>query len=226
MQAPKNGFFYVLDRSTGELISAENFVPVSWATHVDLETGRPVERKEASWTHAQVFVTPGPTGGHNWHPMSYSPRTGLVYIPSLSPTYPYTPDPSFTFEPRSWNTAEDLDRVSEELQNYNTAISFCNPTHITAWDPIGQKQAWRVNYDNAVPGGLLTTATDLLFQGTGDGFMRAFDARTGEPLWADEIGIGVMALPRSRTRWAASNTSPSSRAWAAATEATSPGSTT
>jgi quinohemoprotein ethanol dehydrogenase len=195
MQAPKNGFFYVLDRATGELLSADAYVPVSWATHVDLETGRPVERPEASWTSERAYVTPGPMGGHSWHPMSYSPRTGLVYIPSLSSTYAYQPDPSYRYEPRAWNTAEDLGSVTEDLANLNSAMPFCNPSHITAWDPVRKRQRWRVDSDHAVPGGLLTTASDLLFQGSGDGRIRAFDARSGELLWSDEVGIGIMAPP-------------------------------
>ena len=84
MQAPKNGFFYVIDRATGELISAENIMPVNWATHIDLETGRPVETPDARYdeTLAAKKISPGPAGAHNWQPMTYSPRTGLVYIPA------------------------------------------------------------------------------------------------------------------------------------------------
>ena len=82
MQAPKNGFFYVIDRTSGEFISANNFVPTNWASHVDPETGRPVEIKETNHELQPALTTPGPLGGHNWHPMSYSPKTGLVYIPA------------------------------------------------------------------------------------------------------------------------------------------------
>jgi quinohemoprotein ethanol dehydrogenase len=84
MQAPKNGFFYVLDRETGELLSAKNFMPVNWATHIDMKTGRPVEVQGARYddTGSAMKITPGPGGAHNWHPMSYSPDTGLVYIPA------------------------------------------------------------------------------------------------------------------------------------------------
>ncbi len=197
MQAPKNGFFYVLDRATGELISAEHFVEVSWASRVDLTTGRPVERPEALWSRKRAMVTPGPMGAHNWHPMSYSPRTGLVYIPSLSSAYPYTPDPGFEFLPGSWNTAEDLGEVQASMENYAAALRFCAPSHITAWDPVRQRQVWRVEHTSSVPGGLLTTAGDLVFQGTGSGAFSAYDARTGERLWTSEVGIGIMAPPIS-----------------------------
>jgi quinohemoprotein ethanol dehydrogenase len=197
MQAPKNGFFYVLDRATGELLSARPFVEVSWASRVDLMTGRPVERPEASWSGGSAFVTPGAMGGHNWHPMSYSPSTGLVYIPSLSSTYPYRADPNFTYKPGSWNTAEDLGSVLEEMEDIGDAIPFCAPSHITAWDPIAGRRTWRVEHENAVPGGILSTAGGLVFQGTGAGNFSAYDAQSGTLLWDAEVGIGIMAPPVS-----------------------------
>jgi quinohemoprotein ethanol dehydrogenase len=197
MQAPKNGFFYVLDRETGEFLSAEAYVDVSWASHVDQETGRPVERTEAHWDSKSVFVTPAPPGGHNWHPMTYSPRTGLVYIPTSSLLHRYVPNPKFVFKPRAWNTAEDFAAMMAEFENYEKALPFCNPSHITAWDPVAQQQIWRVNKDRASPGGLLSTATDLLFQGQPDGRLVAYDARDGTPLWEGRTGTGVMAPPIS-----------------------------
>jgi quinohemoprotein ethanol dehydrogenase len=194
MQAPKNGFFYVLDRASGELLAADPFVDISWATHVDLATGRPVERPEADWSKEQRMVTPGPPGGHNWHPMAYSPRTGLVYIPSISVGYNYAPVAEFRFKQGAWNAAENVGSVSDQVQNGWRTIPICEPTHITAWDPVENRQAWRVAHESAVPGGLLATAGDLLFQGTGTSF-RAFDARNGEELWKVDTGVGVMAPP-------------------------------
>ena len=195
LQAPKNGFFYVLDRATGELLSADPYVDVSWASHVDLSTGRPVERPEAQWSDHQAFVTPAPTGGHNWHPMTFSPRTGLVYIPSLSGTYLYAPDPAFEYLPGSWNTGEDLAAVSEQVADWRDAIPFCSPSHITAWDPVRKRAVFRVDHTDATPGGLLSTASDLLFQGTGAGNFSAYDATDGRRLWSVETGVGVMAAP-------------------------------
>jgi len=199
MQAPKNGFFYVLDRETGALISAKPYVDVSWATGVDPATGRPVERAEAHWSSAPATVTPGPAGGHNWHPMTYSPRTGLVYIPSLSNAYVYAPDPDFHFLPGSWNTAEDLGLVTEQIANWKDAIPFCSPSHVTAWDPVRQRRVFRIDHAHSTPGGLLSTASDLLFQGTGAGDLSAYDARTGERVWTVDVGIGVMAPPVTYT---------------------------
>ncbi len=197
MQAPKNGFFYVLDRATGELLSAEKYVAVSWATHVDMRTGRPVERPEATWTDRDATVAPGPMGGHNWHPMSFSPKTGLVYIPSATNAYIYARDRDYTHLERSWNTGEDLARVSLEGEVMGLSMRFCNPTHITAWDPVSAKRVWRVDHTHPVPGGLLSTAGQLVFQGRGDGAFDAYDAETGRRLWSSQVGIGIMAPPIS-----------------------------
>ncbi len=195
LQAPKNGFFYVLDRATGELLSAEKYVDVSWASHVDLGTGRPVERPEANWSKQPAMVTPGPAGGHNWHPMAFSPRTGLVYIPSISNVYYYAPDPNFELIPGAWNTGEDIAEVSRQLEDFADAILPCNPSHITAWDPVKGRQAWRVNHGDPVPGGLLATASDLVFQGNGSGMLSAYDAGSGERIWQTDTHMGIMAPP-------------------------------
>ena len=194
MQAPKNGFFYVLDRTNGELLAADPYVDVSWATHVDLKTGRPVERPEADWSQEQRLVTPGPPGGHNWHPMAFSPRTGLVYLPTATNAYAYAADANYRFKRGAWNTAEDMGEIADQIQNGLRQIPMCSPSHITAWDPVARRQAWRVVHESAVPGGLLATAGDLLFQGTGNTFA-AYDARTGERLWSVDTGVGVIAAP-------------------------------
>ena len=104
MQAPKNGFFYVIDRTNGEFISAENYVPVNWASHVDPETGVPVQLEDAQYAEAPKLVFPAPYGGHNWHPMSYNPQTGLVYIPALDIPFMYGQDNAFRYNPKEWNT--------------------------------------------------------------------------------------------------------------------------
>ncbi len=197
MQAPKNGFFYVLDRATGELISAEKYSVATWATHIDLATGRPVERPEAHWSKKSAMVSPGVAGAHNWHPMSFSPRTGLVYIPSTAFAYAFEPDPNFEPLPHTMNTAEDWGAVSRSLEGYMDAMRFCTPAHITAWDPVAQKQVWRVDHSSQVPGGLLSTAGDLVFQGTGAGVFAAYDATSGRRLWQSETKVGVMAPPIS-----------------------------
>jgi quinohemoprotein ethanol dehydrogenase len=196
MQAPKNGFFYVLDRATGELLGAEKFVHASWASHVDLETGRPVEREEAHWSKKDAFVAPSPPGGHNWHPMSFHPGTGLVYIPAAESAYAYMSNASFQFRPGLWNTGEDLTRLHVEIENYSAARYLpCGLTRLVAWDPVRGEKAWEVLHDSGVPGGTLATAGGLVFQGIGQGRLAAFDASSGAQLWSSEIGIDVMAPP-------------------------------
>jgi len=104
MQAPKNGFFYVLDRATGELISAEPYVEITWAKGVDKKTGRPIENPSARYKTEFSAQKPGPLGGHNWMPMSFNPQTGLVYIPAQDTTGLYVPDAKFKYRPGAWNT--------------------------------------------------------------------------------------------------------------------------
>jgi len=194
MQAPKNGFFYVLDRATGELLSAKPYVETSWATHVDLETGRPVERPEADWSREPRSVTPGPTGGHNWHPMSFSPATGLVYIPSTTSGYTYYPERGFELKRATWNTAEDMHQLHRDLEAYADLVQPCSPSHITAWDPVAAERRFRIEFDEGVPGGLLSTAGGLLFQGSGRHF-RAYGDRDGKRLFEVETSVGLMAPP-------------------------------
>ena len=198
MQAPKNGFFYVLDRATGELLGAEKFVDVSWASSVDLVSGRPVERPEASWSNGDAIVSPAPPGGHNWHPMSFHPGTGLVYIPAVASSYAFLPNASFRFRPGYWNTGEDYPRLAKIVENYGDARFLpCGLTRLIAWDPIRQTKAWEVLHDSGVPGGTLATAGDLVFQGAGQGRFAAYAAVSGERLWSSDVGIDVMAAPIS-----------------------------
>ncbi len=192
MQAPKNGFFYVLDRATGELISAEKIAPINWASHVDLETGRPVETGVGDWNDEVRYVMPGVPGAHNWHPMSFHPETGLVYVPTLSNVWPFHADEDYAYVPGVMNTGEDWPGFHDALR---WIIPFCNPAHLTAWDPVEQKLAWKVEHDHPVNGGILSTAGGLVFQGNGAGFFAAYDAATGERLWRIETGTGVMAPP-------------------------------
>ncbi len=198
MQAPKNGFFYVLDRATGELLSAEKFVHVSWATHVDLTTGRPAEREEASWSGGSARVSPAVVGGHNWFPMSFHPGTGLVYIPAAESGYAYHAAPDFVFRPGVFNTGEDIAAAAKDLEGLEAAKNLiCDSTQLLAWDPIRQERAWSVTLETTVPGGILSTAGGLVFQGSGTGELVAYDASGGARLWSADIGIGIMAPPIS-----------------------------
>ena len=188
MHAPKNGFFYVINRENGELISAENYVETTWASHVDMSTGRPVEIEGARFNNSSAKITPGPTGGHSWHAMSFNPDTGLVYIPTIRWGVEYD-DQAYTrefsageFEPNfgvDWSG--DLDsEISGSLQ---------------AWDPVLQEQRWEVDYSHMWNAGTLTTAGNLVFQGTADGHLMAYDAGSGEMLWDFDLGLGISAPP-------------------------------
>lgn len=194
MQAPKNGFFYVLDRTTGEFLSAQNYIRMNWASHVDQTTGRPVETGVANWKDESKLVMPADIGGHNWNPMSYNPNTGLVYIPTNETIFPYTPDTKLEHIPGAQNHGLDLVAMMAAVADLPD-IKFCSPGHLTAWDPVKQQQVWRVKYALAGNGGTLSTASNIVFQGTADGRIIAYDAQDGDLLWQSEIGIGVIAPP-------------------------------
>ena len=196
MQAPKNGFFYVLDRTSGELLSAENYAPVNWASGIDMATGRPNETG-GDWSEAPVTVRPGPLGGHNWQPMSFNPLTGLVYIPVNLNQHLFVPDKEFRFKSGAWNTGQDLSKAIGLLREQPSAAGGAL-TQLLAWDPVGNRAAWHVNHTAFKAAGTLSTAGGLVFQGTG-GRLVAYDARNGHRLWVSEVGVGIMAPPISYT---------------------------
>jgi quinohemoprotein ethanol dehydrogenase len=194
MQAPKNGFFFVIDRITGEFISAENFVEVAWATGYD-KNGRPIEVPAARSITEPWEVIPSQYGAHNWHPMSYNPDTGLVYIPAQGIPVKQAPDtnwelnkhqPSSTMSGVGWNLGYLLHVAAPEATPFGTLI---------AWDPVAQKEVWRSEYISPWNGGTLTTAGNLVFQGTADGRFIAYDATNGESLWQVPVTTGVVAAP-------------------------------
>jgi quinohemoprotein ethanol dehydrogenase len=201
MQAPKNGFFYVLDRITGELLTAEPFVEVTWATGIDMTTGRPVETPQARYTEELTQIAPGPGGAHNWHPMSFNPATGLVYLPASQSTFVYADDPHFEFIPNAWNLGVPIGSragipelpASEYAPGAGERLD--TGSALLAWDPIAQQARWRVDHTDSSGGGTLTTAGNLVFQGTSDGRFAAYSADHGEKLWEVEVGNGVLAPP-------------------------------
>ncbi len=198
MQAPKNGFFYVLDRATGELLSAEKYVTVSWATHVDMRTGRPVERPEASWSGGSARVAPAVVGGHNWYPMSFHPGTGLVYVPATEQGYLYNAAADFTFRRGAFNTGEDIPATMRFIEGMEAARELpCKAAQLLAWDPVAGRESWSVVLPTTVPGGILSTAGGLVFQGNASGAFVAYDASNGKTLWEADLGIGIMAPPIS-----------------------------
>lgn len=198
MQAPKNGFYYVLDRATGELLSAENYINITWATHVDMETGRPVEVPGARYQEEPFTQFPSYLGGHNWHPMSYSPETGLTYIPVLDFPAVYAQPENFEYNPGVSNTGTDgvIGGLPDD-QAKRDAFGALLKGRLLAWDPVKQEEAWHVEYAGPWNGGTLATAGNLVLQGTADGKFVAYRADTGEALWDFATQTGVVAPPIS-----------------------------
>ena len=198
MQAPKNGFFYVLDRLTGEFISAEKFAAVNWASHVDRATGRPVEVDNADYNSGPRLAWPAPFGAHNWHPMSYNPDTGLVYVPAQEVPWLYANDEEFGFIKGQWNTGTDAllgDLPTDPLKLAQLSANMRG--FLLAWDPVGQKEVWRYQHAGAWNGGTLSTSGNLVFQGNVIGELVAYSADKGERLWSFTTQTGITAGPVS-----------------------------
>jgi PQQ-dependent dehydrogenase (methanol/ethanol family) len=196
MQAPKNGFFYVIDRDTGKLISAGNIVPmartadtpkgapISWAYGIDLASGRPLENPEARYTGGKtVMVRPTGMGAHSWQPMAFSPRTGFAYIPVQDFAASFTNDPGY--RPRHYTRASGLKSGGAIPQDaaIRAAIPKRLGARLIAWDPVTQREVWRVPHEFAGNGGVLATAGGLVFQSAADGWFTAYDAAAGKRLW-------------------------------------------
>jgi len=184
LKADRNGFFYVLNRRNGTLISAAPFVYVNWAKGIDPETGRPIENPEKR-PRLDVWakdICPNLFGGKNWEPMSYSPQTGLVYIPSF-------------------NLCMDL---IGRKQVYKAGIMYLasewnlakpgpggHMSELVAWDPVQQKKVWGIKEELPFMGGTLATAGGLVFYGNIQGWFKAVDAKTGDELWKFNVGTGI-----------------------------------
>ncbi len=186
--APKNGFEYVLDRNTGELLAAGTYARVTWASHINLETGRPVVNEEAEyWSReagTKVLVWPNMWGSHSWNPMAFSPLTGLLYIPVIDiPTeVTYLGDGQF----------EDTLKLINEVDGKKFS-----PGKLVAYDPISQEPRWTVGHDLPFNGGVLATAGNLVFQGDAYGNFSAYRATTGDELWSVSTGSTISAAPAS-----------------------------
>jgi len=188
LHAPTNGFFYVLDRATGKLISAEKATRVTWAKGIDLKSGRPIEEPNIRYETGETRIWPGTIGGHNWQAMSFSPSTGLVYIPMQQ-------------------IGARFYRKGEQTENtFNVMGLMLEPIveapgdgkgSLVAWDPVAQKARWTVQHHHLWNGGTLATAGDLVFQGMADGAFAAYDARGGKELWRFNAGLGIISAPMS-----------------------------
>jgi PQQ-dependent dehydrogenase (methanol/ethanol family) len=200
MHAPKNGFFYVYDAETGEVISAKNFVPQNWALSMD-ENGRPEINPEAQYPTPEdiAWVTPGPAGGHSWHPMAYSPQTGLVYIPARYSSWAFQQQADYEETDVGVNTALDMGANGRLADQMPEELRYEQGGSVMAWDPVKGEVVWEFKHMHQGPnGGLLATAGGLVFQGNAGGpEFAAYDARSGARLWTFPTQTGVAAAPIS-----------------------------
>ena len=188
LKADRNGFFYVLNRQTGKLLSAKSFVPINWATDVDLNTGRPIEvaEKRPKFKSRAKEICPNLLGGKNWQPMSFNPQTGLVYIPSN-------------------NLCMDMEGAEPTYQRGKFYLAFefdlgkggpgGHMSELIAWDPVKQQKVWGNKDELPWLGGTLTTKGGLAFHGDVKGWFKALDAKTGQTLWQFNTGSGISAAP-------------------------------
>ncbi len=185
MHAPTNGFFYVLDRDSGKPISAEAATVQTWAKRIDIKTGRPIEEPGIRYDKGGITLWPGAVGGHNWQPMSYNPKLGLVYVPMQQ-------------------IGLKISRGKQTQNAFNVMGLMVEPViekpgdgkgSLIAWDPVRQREAWKVQHDALWNGGTLATAGGLVFQGLADGWFKAFDGRSGKELWKFNAGLGIVGAP-------------------------------
>jgi quinohemoprotein ethanol dehydrogenase len=200
MQASKDGFFYVLDRSTGKLISAEKYTKVTWAERIDLNTGRPIEVPNAHYRVSPVTIWPSDLGAHNWPPMSFDRTTGLVYIPTLQLGETFAPikgkqETSDGAAASAGSQGRPLYSIQAGMNTSYTSDAGDGTGALLAWDPVTQTKRWEVPYDSFWNGGVVSTAGNLVFQGTGRGQLIAYRASTGEKLWSFNAGLGIIAAP-------------------------------
>lgn len=211
MQAPKNGFFYVLDRTNGQLISADPYipmapeaqtpkgVPISWSTGVVGAEGRPVENPSARYAKGPALVSPAPFGGHNWQPMAYNAAENLVFVPVTTVgglAQVYMDQPGFSYRDGGWNTGISFnmgDLPNDEAQR--AALKSMLRGRLVAWDPVARKPRWSVELPSFWNAGILSTAGGLVFQGTAEGQFVAYDAKDGKKLWSAETTNGIIAAP-------------------------------
>ena len=195
MQASKNGFFYVLDRQTGQFISAKAFINgITWANGIDPKTGRPEESASAHDGWQAVIVSPSPGGGHNWYPMAFHPTTGLVYVPAREGSaFLSAPDRNWKSNPTLWNRGEDASYDGPMMAKLRAAPPMTG--HLIAWNPVEQREVWRADLPLVESGGVLATGGNLVFQGRSDGILCAYRATDGKKLWELDAGTGIMAPP-------------------------------
>jgi quinohemoprotein ethanol dehydrogenase len=187
IQAPKNGFLYVIDRVTGKLISAGKIGKTTWADHIDIASGRPVEAADIRYQHGPATIWPSPLGAHNWQSMSFRPKTGLVYIPYLQLGMRYA---------KGQGKGKDVSMVGISMSIVEKD-SQDGKGALLAYDPVRQQVRWKVQHPYFWNGGTLATGGNLVFQGAADGYLTAYEAGAGKVLWRFNAGLGIISAPIS-----------------------------
>ncbi len=200
LQAPKNGFFYVIDRTDGKLLRANPFATVTWASHVDLETGRPVENPGLDYSEEAKWILPGPLGAHNWQAMSVDAKSGMVYIPAqdnpliYSIADEYKKTGIYKRNPGRANLGLEFGRITQlfldNIDDWPTPKGY-----LKAFDPLTGEESWSVEIPHYWNGGVVATEGGLVFQGDALGMFTAYDKDTGEQLWQFNTYTSMLAPP-------------------------------
>ena len=191
MHAPKNGFFYVINRETGKLISAKPFVETTWASEIDVITGKPKINPNARYDSGSVYITPSPHGAHSWHAMSFNPQTGLAYIPTIHDAAIFD---ASKINVNDWKVNPGKGGIAVGLSDPDS-LPRPYKGSLQAWNPVTQTLAWIVPHQELWNAGTLTTAGGLVFQGTASGMFNAYNAYHGDMLWTFDAGLGISAPP-------------------------------
>ena len=200
LQAPKNGFFYVLDREDGELLRANKFATVTWASHVDLDTGRPVENSEMAYDENAKWILPGPLGAHNWQAMSIDAENGIAYLPAQDNPLIYAMSDEwyqtglYKRHPGRMNLGLEFGRIAQlfldNIGDWPTPRGY-----LKAFDPLTGEELWNVDHVHYWNSGVVATAGGLVFQGDGLGYLSAYNTDNGEKLWTYNTYISMLAPP-------------------------------
>src|SRR6187551_2229979 len=196
MHAPKNAFFYVIDRETGQLISGRSYTSVNtWASGIDMATGRPIVLPTAHNTTTPHLMSPSWMAGHTWHPMSYSPLTGLVYFSAQEQgsVYARAADGQYRYAKGRSNSGQAYGGNAELRAELQAQATANEKGYLLAWNPVTQSEAWRVDYGIPGSGGVLSTAGNLLIQGTIAKTLAIYRADTGAKLWEMNIDQAPVA---------------------------------
>ena len=197
-QAPKNGFFYVLDREDGALLRAAPYATLNWATHIDMATGRPVENTEIRYEETPAWILPGNPGGHSWQPMSVDPNSGIAYLAVQDISLLYALPDSFK-ETGEYAISKTAISLGVELgPRYRELVAAAPPQpeskgYLKAFDPLAGEVVWSVERATPYNGGVLATTGGVVFQGDGNGQFAAYSTRDGALLWEYEVYGGAGA---------------------------------